>query len=246
MTEQIKPLTESQPAESAKTGGLGSYLRKVLAIVAKDVATELRTKEMVSAMFIFSLLVILIFNFAFDLRAENQQTVAPGVLWVAIVFAGMLGLSRSFVLERDRGVLDGLLLAPIDRSAIYFGKMIGNVLFISVVEIVVLPVFVILFNQAATTLPALVGVVILGTIGFASVGTLFSAMAVHTRAREVLLPIMLFPVVVPVMLSAVRLTAAVLDQTPFEEVSHWLTLLVAFDAIFIAASFMLFEYVVEE
>jgi heme exporter protein B len=111
---------------------------------------------------------------------------------------------------------------------------------------VVLPVFVILFNQSAATLPALVGVVILGTIGFASVGTLFSAMAVHTRAREVLLPIMLFPVVVPVMLSAVRLTAAVLDQTPFEEVSHWLTLLVAFDAIFIAASFMLFEYVVEE
>ena len=124
--------------------------------------------------------------------------------------------------------------------------MIGNVLFISVVEIVVLPVFVILFNQAAATLPALVGVVILGTIGFASVGTLFSAMAVHTRAREVLLPIMLFPVVVPVMLSAVRLTAAVLDQTPFADVSHWLTLLVAFDAIFIAASFMLFEYVVEE
>ena len=246
MTQQTKPLTETGPAEATNAGGLGSYLRKVLAIVAKDVATELRTKEMVSAMFVFSLLVILIFNFAFDLRAENQQTVAPGVLWVAIVFAGMLGLSRSFVLERDRGVLDGLLLAPIDRSAIYFGKMIGNVLFISVVEIVVLPIFVILFNQSAATLPWLVGVVVLGTIGFASVGTLFSAMAVHTRAREVLLPIMLFPVVVPVMLAAVRLTAAVLDQTPFEDVSHWLTLLVAFDAIFIAASFMLFEYVVEE
>jgi len=246
MTQQTKPLTESGPTDAANAGGFGSYLRKVLAIVAKDVATELRTKEMVSAMFVFSLLVILIFNFAFDLRAENQQTVAPGVLWVAIVFAGMLGLSRSFVLERDRGVLDGLLLAPIDRSAIYFGKMIGNVLFISVVEIVVLPVFVILFNQSAATLPLLVGVVILGTIGFASVGTLFSAMAVHTRAREVLLPIMLFPVVVPVMLAAVRLTAAVLDQTPFEDVSHWLTLLVAFDAIFIAASFILFEYVVEE
>ena len=129
-----------------------------------------RTKEMVSAMFVFSLLVILIFNFAFDLRAENLNTVAPGVLWVAIIFAGMLGLSRSFILERDQGVLDGLLLAPIDRSAIYFGKMIGNVLFISVVEIVVLPIFMILFNQPANILPMLVGVVILGTIGFASVG----------------------------------------------------------------------------
>lgn len=246
MTEQIKPLTESRSAETTRGGGFGGYVHKVWAIVAKDVATELRTKEMVSAMFVFSLLVILIFNFAFDLRAENQQAVAPGVLWVAVAFAGMLGLNRSFVLERDRGVLDGLLMAPIDRSAIYFGKMIGNVLFISVVEIIVTPIFMILFNQPVAVLPWLVGVIILGTIGFASVGTLFSAMAVHTRAREVLLPIMLFPVVVPVMLAAVRLTAGILDRTPFEDVSHWLTLLVAFDAIFIAASFMLFEYVVEE
>lgn len=246
MTEQIKPATQSVPASSAATGRFTGYLRKILAIVGKDVAAELRTKEMVSAMFVFSLLIIFIFNFAFDLRAENLKTVAPGVLWVAIAFAGMLGLSRSFILERDRGVLDGLLLAPVDRSAIYFGKMIGNVLFISLVEVVILPVFIILFNQPAATLPLLAGVVILGTIGFASVGTLFSAMAVHTRAREVLLPIMLFPVVVPVMLSAVRLTSAVLDNAPFQDNAHWLALLVAFDLIFIAASFMLFEFVVEE
>ena len=157
-----------------------------------------------------------------------------------------MSLPSSFILELDRGVLDGLLLTPVDRSAIYFGKMIGNVLFISVVEVIVLPVFMVLFNLAASMLPLLAGVVLLGTIGFASVGTLFSAMAVHTRAREVLLPIMLFPVVVPVMLAAVRLTSAVLDGTPFGEVSHWLALLVAFDVIFIAASFMLFDFVVEE
>ncbi|RME70970.1 MAG: cytochrome C biogenesis protein [Chloroflexi bacterium] len=225
---------------------MAAYARKVLAIVGKDVAAEIRTKEMISAMVVFSLLIILIFNFAFDLRAENLNTVAPGVLWVSIAFAGMLGLSRSFILELDRGVLDGLLLTPVDRSAIYFGKMLGNVLFIGVVEVIILPVFVILFNQSASALPLLVGVVVLGTIGFASVGTLFSAMAVHTRAREVLLPIMLFPVVIPVMLSAVRLTSGILDRLPFEDVSHWLVLLIAFDAIFIAASFMLFEYVVEE
>ncbi|MDX1523424.1 MAG: heme exporter protein CcmB, partial [Anaerolineae bacterium] len=128
---------------------------------------------------------------------------------------------------------------------IYFGKMIGNVLFISLVEIIILPFFIILFNQPLTVVPALVGIVILGTMGLAGVGTLFSAMAVHTRAREVLLPIMLFPVIVPVLLSAVRLTAATLDNIPFEEVNHWLALLVAFDAIFIAASFILFEFVVE-
>ncbi len=246
MTEQVQPLTNSIPTSPTLTRGFVGYWRKVFAIVGKDVATEIRTKEMVSAMFVFSVLILFIFNFTFDLRAENLQTVAPGVLWVGITFAGMLGLSRSFVLERDRGVLDGLLLAPVDRSAIYFGKMLGNVLFISLVEVIILPVFIILFNQPAVTLPLLAGVVILGTIGFAGVGTLFSAMAVHTRAREVLLPIMLFPVIIPMILSAVRLTSAILDNTPFTEVSHWLALLVAFDAIFIAASFMLFEYVVEE
>jgi heme exporter protein B len=222
------------------------YVRKVLAIVAKDVAAELRTREMLSSMFVFSLIVILIFNFAFDLRAENQKTLAPGVLWVAIAFAGMLGLSRSFIMEKDRGSLEGLLLTPVDRSAIYLGKMLGNVLFITVVEIMILPIFMVLFNLPADVLPPLFGVMILGTIGFAGVGTLFSAIAVHTRAREVLLPILLFPVVIPVLLAAVKLTAAILDGVPFAEVRNWFSLLVAFDLIFLALSFILFDYVMEE
>ena len=222
------------------------YFRKIFAIVAKDVAAELRTREMLSSMFVFSLLVILIFNFAFELRADNQRTLAPGVLWVAIAFAGMLGLSRSFIMEKDRGSIEGLLLAPVDRSAIYLGKMLGNVLFIAIVETIILPIFVVLFNLSAGDLPLLVGVMILGTIGFAGVGTLFSAMVIHTRAREVLLPILLFPVVIPVMLSAVKLTAAILDRLPFADVQNWFSLLVAFDAIFMALSFILFDYVMEE
>lgn len=223
-----------------------SYFRKVFAIVAKDVTAELRTKEMMSAMFVFSLLVIFVFNFAFDLRTDNATTLAPGVLWVAIAFAGMLGLGRSFIIERDRGSLEGLLLAPVDRSAIYLGKLIGNILFIAVVEIVILPLFIVFFNQPLSVLPGLVAVVVLGTIGFAGVGTLFSAMVIHTRARDVLLPILLFPVVVPVLLSAVRLTAGILDGLPFDEVQNWLGLLVAFDVIFMAIAFILFEYIVEE
>jgi heme exporter protein B len=222
------------------------YLRKIAAIVAKDIAAELRTREMLSSMAVFSLLVILIFNFAFDLRADNQRTLAPGVLWVAIAFAGMLGLSRSFIMEKDRGSLEGLLLTPVDRSAIYLGKMLGNVLFIVVVEIVILPIFIVLFNLSAEDLPLMAGVMVLGTLGFAGVGTLFSAMAVHTRAREVLLPILLFPVVVPVMLASVKLTAAILDRVAFDEVQNWFSLLVAFDAIFLALSVILFDFVVEE
>jgi len=242
MTEQANVLEKN--TSTARSSRFGGYIRKILAIVGKDIATEIRTKEMIGAMFVFSLLILFIFNFAFDLRADNLQALAPGVLWIAVTFAGMLGLSRSFVLERDRGVIDGLLLAPVDRSAIYFGKMAGNVLFISLVEIIILPFYIVLFNQPLTVIPALVGVIILGTIGFAGVGTLFSAMAVHTRAREVLLPIMLFPVVIPVMLAAVQLTGGILDRLPFEDVQHWFALLVVFDLVFIVASVIMFEFVV--
>ena len=149
-------------------------------------------------------------------------------------------------MERDRGALEGLLLTPVDRSALYFGKLIGNVLFIGLTELITLPFFVVLFNLPITVLPPLAGIVILGTIGFSSIGTLFSAMVIHTRARDVLLPILLFPVIIPVLLAAVKLTAAVLDGTPFVEVNHWFGLLIAFDAIFIGLSFILFDFVVEE
>lgn len=225
---------------------LVAYFNKTIAVVGKDIVAELRTKEMLSAMFIFSLLVIFIFNFAFDLRASNAKTLAPGVLWVAISFAGILGLGRSFIIERDRGSLEGLLLAPVDRSALYLGKLIGNIIFISLVEIIILPIFIVLFNLPLGNLLPLIGVVILGTIGFAGVGTLFSAMVIHTRARDVLLPILLFPIVVPVLIAAVRLTAAIVDGLPFVDVQKWLGLLVAFDALFIAIAFMMFDFVVEE
>jgi heme exporter protein B len=134
----------------------------------------------------------------------------------------------------------------VDRSAIYLGKMLGNVLFIAVVELIILPIFVVLFNLSAWDLPQLVGVMLLGTVGLAGVGTLFSAMAIHTRAREVLLPILLFPVVIPAILSAVKLTAAILDRWPWADAQNWFSLLVAFDVIFMALSLILFDYVVEE
>jgi heme exporter protein B len=221
------------------------FLRKVLAIVHKDIIAELRTKEMFSSMFVFALLVIVIFNFAFELRVANVKQVAPGVLWVTFTFAGMLGLNRSFILEKDKGCLEGLLLAPVDRSAIYFGKMLGNLIFMSVVEAIVLPIFWVLFNPPLFS-PALILVIVLGTLGFAGVGTLFSAIAVHTRAREVMLPILLFPIVVPLMIAAVKITGGLLDGQPLSEMGNWLNLLVGFDVIFLTVSYMTFDYVVEE
>ncbi len=222
-----------------------NYLNKVLAIVWKDITAELRTKDIFVSMSVFALLALIIFQFAFDLRADNVVVVLPGVLWVAITFAGTLGLSRSFILEQDRGSMEGLLLAPVDRSAIYFGKLIGNLLFITAMELLLLPLASVLFNTWLLT-PGLILVIILGTIGFAAVGTLFAALSVNTRAREVLLPILLFPIMVPVLIAGVRATGALLDGEPFSEIGHWLRLMVAYDAIFLAAAFLLFDYVVEE
>jgi heme exporter protein B len=195
-------------------------------------------------MFIFGLIVILLFSFSFDLRVERAVQVAPGMLWVAFTFAGMLGLARSFVLERDQGCLDGLLLCPVDRSILYLGKMLSNLLFISVTEVIILPLCFALFNLSFRF--SLLPVILLGTIGFSAVGTLVSAMTVHARAREVMLPILLFPVVMPALIAAVKLTAGVLDGQAWSEMRNWLQLLVGFDVIFTTLSYLAFEYIVEE
>jgi heme exporter protein B len=224
-----------------------TYLRKVLAIIHKDIVAELRTKEMFSAMFVFAILVVVIFVFAFELRVtgERVRQVAPGALWVAIAFSGILGLNRAFVLEKDRGCLEGLLLAPVDHSAIYFGKMISTLLFMLIVEALMLVVFTAFLGVNLFDLRLLL-VVFLGTFGFAAVGTLLSAMTAQTRAREVLLPILLLPVVAPVLIAAVKATAGILDGQTMAEVASWLQLLIAFDIIFPAAAFMTFDYVVKE
>jgi heme exporter protein B len=223
------------------------YVRKILAIIRKDIAAELRTKEMFSTMFVFAVLVIVVFNFAFDLRVSGERVrqVAPGALWVAFAFAGILGLNRTFVLEKDRGCLEGLLLAPVDHTAIYFGKMISTVLFMLVVEALMLPVFTAFFGVNLFDLRLLL-FVLLGTLGFASVGTILSAMTAQTRAREVLLPILLLPVAAPVLIAAVKATAGILDGLTMGEMARWWQLLVAFDIIFPAVAFMTFDYVVKE
>lgn len=220
------------------------FLRKVLAVLWKDVRAEIRTKDIFSAMFVFALLSVVIFQFAFDLRIDNVRQVVPGVLWVSITFAGVLGLNRSFVLEKDKGSLEGLLLTPVDRGAIYLGKMLANLVFILVVEVFIIPLSSVFFN-VPLWLPEILLVVVLGTIGFAAVGTVFSAMSVNTRAREVLLPILLLPVIVPVLIAGVRVTGGILDGESLGELSNWLQLLIAFDVLYLAASFLTFDVVVE-
>lgn len=232
------------PANSSGQRARG-YLRAVGAVLWKDLAAELRSRELLSAMLVFALLVILVFNFALELDLATRQTVTSGVLWVTFAFAGTLGLNRSMAVERDRGCLDGLLLAPVDRSALYFGKALGNLAFMLIIEAIILPVYSLLYN-VNLFLPGLLGVVLLGSVGYAAVGTLLSSMAVQARTRDVLLPILLFPVVLPVLIPAVKATNAVLLGLEAAELWPWLNLLIAYDVIFTAAAFMLFDFVVEE
>jgi heme exporter protein B len=235
----------NKTASRRSPSSFGGFLRAVGAIAWKDLAAELRSRELLSAMLVFALLVILIFNFALELDVKTRATITSGVLWVTFAFAGTLGLNRSMAVEKDRGCLDGLLLAPVDRSAIYFGKVISNLAFMLIVEAVVLPVYSVLYNTNLFD-PGLIGVILLGSIGYVAVGTLLSSMAVQTRTRDVMLPILLFPVIVPVLVAAVKASSGFLQGLPMDEILPWLNLLVVYDVIFIAIAFMVFDYVVEE
>ncbi len=215
------------------------------AIVWKDIRAEARTKDIFSSMFVFALLSVIVFNFAFQLRVADMKSVVPGMLWVAISFAGTLGLNRAFVIEMDKGSLAGLLLAPMDRAAIYFGKVLGNLLFMLIVEAVLLPLIMIFFNLSLFSLPHLL-VLLLGTIGFAVVGTIFSAIAVNTRARDVLLPILLFPVLVPVLVSGANMTGMLLDGFGFRDILGNLQFVLFYDLAFAVLAYLTFDFVVEE
>jgi heme exporter protein B len=223
-----------------------SFFKAMMAIVQKDLAAELRSRELLSAMLVFSMLVILIFNFALELDPDVRQKVTAGVLWTTFAFAGTLGLNRSMAVEKDRGCMDGLLLAPVDRSAIFFGKAISNLAFMLIVEAIVLPLYAVLYNEVRIFQLGFLGVILLGSIGYIAVGTLLSAMSVQTRTRDVLLPILLFPVAVPVLLASVKASGGLLAGAEFAEILSPLNLLIVYDVIFIAIAFMVFDFVVEE
>lgn len=221
------------------------FLDKMWAIVVKDVATEWHTREIVSAMLVFAVLSLLAFSFALDLRGATARAAAPGVLWATVAFAGTLGLSRSLVREQQTGCIDGLLLAPVDRTAIFFGKALGNLAFIIIVEIILLPLFAGLFNVPLLR-PDVVLVTVLGTVGYAAVGTLLAGIAVNTRAREVLLPILLLPLAFPVLIAAVQATGGLLEGGRLAEASGWLRLIVVYDLLILAVATLTFGYVLEE
>ena len=222
------------------------YLNKVLAIVKKDLTSEFRTKDMLSAMLIFSFLTVTIFSFAFEPTKEMIRNVFPGIVWVAFIFAGILGLNRSFLSEKANDSILGLMLTPVDRTAIYLGKMLGNLIFMSIMELISLPIFFILFDfRMSGSILALVAIIILATIGFIAIGTFLAALSVNTRNSEILLPIILFPLIIPVVIGAVQATESIVNGAPAEEWLQWLRIIAGFDVIFLVVPFLLFEYLLE-
>lgn len=224
----------------------------VLAILRKDVRTEVRTRQMISSMFVFAVLVLLVFNFTLFLDEVRAIELGPGILWVAFVFAATLGLNRSFAIEGENRCLSGLMLAPAPRSAIYFGKLLSNVLFTVVMELFVLPLFVVFFNLTLwelltpSELATFFLVLVLGTIGYAAVGTILAGVAANTTMREVLLPVLLFPVSVPIVIGAAESTRLLFDENPDTTPWVWIRVLVVFAVVFLIVSWLTFEYVIEE
>ena len=232
-------------AQSLEAPQRGQYLRQVGVMVRAATLAELRTRETPVAMVVFALLVLLIFSFAFDLRPGTPPDVLSGVLWSAILFSGMLGLGRGFAAERERGTLDGLLLAPVDRSAIYLARLVDNLLLMLVMAAVILPATAVLFNLPVWR-PALLLAVLLGSLAFAVVGTLFAVIAANSRARDVLLPVLLLPVSVPIVIASVEQTAAVLSGPTLLAAFPWTRLTFGYAVLFFIMSMLLFEHVLDE
>jgi len=218
---------------------------KILIIFWKDMLTEIRTKEVVISVLVFALLVLVIFSFAFSTGAGTMEPVAPGILWVALTFGGVIGFNRIFAVEKENSRLEGLMLCPVDRAVIYWGKLASSFTFILAVAVVITPIFLALFNLPLFS-PKLALIIVLAIIGFAAVGTLFSAVAINTRARDIMLPVLFLPVVIPVIIAAVKATSPVLAGKPWGDILTWLQIMIAFDIIYLVVATLVFEFVVEE
>lgn len=223
------------------------FMQQVWALLAKDLKAEWRTREIFTSVFVFAVLVVVVFNFAIGANPELIRQVAPGVLWVALLFATVLGLQRSAQTESEEDCLQGVLLALGDRSALFVAKTVANMMYLLVVAIVTLPLFSIWFRiDIAACLAPLGIILLLGMLGFSAAGTLFSMLALNTRMREIMLPLLFLPVSVPLTIGSVYATAKLIDGKRLAEITDFLTLMVVFDVVFIVIALLIFDYIVEE
>ncbi|HTN73352.1 MAG TPA: heme exporter protein CcmB, partial [Methylomirabilota bacterium] len=222
------------------------FLQQTTLLLRKDLRVELRRRESLLTMFFFGTLLLFVFHFSFDLTPEKIIEMAPALLWLAFLFTGTLGLAQLFEAERDNHCLDALLLSPIDRGALFLAKTCFNIILMVLVEIFVIPLFWILFNlRSWEVIPLLFLMALLGTIGFCVLGTLLSAVTLKARARELLLPLVLFPLMIPVILATIRCMEAVLRDGQIGDAAQWLRLLIGFDVMFVTVGILIFDWVID-
>lgn len=221
------------------------YMKVIMGIVHKDIQVEWRGRQGLPVMLVFSLLIVFLFNFALQLSPDLQAGLAAGLLWVSLAFASTLGLNRSVSLERENNALDGLLLTPVDRSAIFFGKSLSNFLFTALVALLLLPVLSLFYGTNMLNL-SLVLIVLLGLGAYTSLGTLLAALSIQTRTRDVLLPVLLYPLALPVLIAAVEASRTIISGETIEACQSWILLLLACVILFNAAGLVFFETILEE
>jgi heme exporter protein B len=222
------------------------FLSETFLLLKKDILLEVRRRDSLLTMFFFGILLLFVFHFSFDLTPERLAEMAPALLWLAFLFTGTLGLAQLFEAERGNHCLEALLLSPMDRGALFLAKTIFNCVLMVVVELVVFPLFWILFNlRSWEVIPYLFLVALLGTIGFCVLGTLLSTITLRARARELLLPLVLFPLMIPVILATIRCMEAFLGAGELGDAAPWLRLLIGFDVIFVTLGILIFDWVIE-
>jgi heme exporter protein B len=215
-------------------------------ILSKELRLEFRSRELLSATIIFALVVVVLFSFAFDPTATESRRYGPGLLWIAFLFAGSLMLNPSFSREQSNDTLDALRMAPISPFAILLGKMLANFIFMSLAELVLVPIFAVLYNLSlAGIVTRLLLVLALGTIGLTVTGTVFSAVSAHARMRELLLPLLLLPILTPLLIASVESTASLFQEQPTLD-RTWVAFLAGFDIVFITASWLLSDYLLQD
>lgn len=221
------------------------YFYHLFVMVRKDFLLEVRSKDVVLPVFIFSFLVVVTFNFALESTPNTANLIVPGILWVSVLFGAMVGFGRMFLSESEQGAFQGLLAAPIGRDVIFFGKVISNVLFLLLIELILLPILVVLFNVTLSPLYMLY-VSIPALFGISLSGMLFASISMNMRAKEVMLPILFLPVVVPIILGAVESTYAVMNGDNLDQFLKWITLMIVFDLIYSVLGPVSFTMIVED
>ena len=223
-----------------------NFIKDISAIVRKDATLEFQTREVISSMLVFALLMVVVFSFIFEPGEHEQQRIAGGVYWMALVFAGLLGLGKSMLNETSGGNLEALLLTPANRNAIFLGKVFSNFLFMLLLQAFMLPLFVILYEVNLLSHPIMLVVILASTYGFVLLGTLFSLIAARSRTREIMLPLLLLPVLVPILLASIQATNSIAAGAEITYYIKWIRLIIVYNIIFTAISLVIFDPIVEE